>query len=218
MGLVVTVSGSVGGIGASTLTFALALQAGPDAVLIDGCPGLPLDLLIGAEARAGARWSQVRIRSSDVEPDAIRAALPEHLGIRVLASDADGLPDGAAIAHLAQVLASGPGTVVVDLGGRDPLRPVLRPELDVLLLPPSVHGVAAARLMALPGTRGVLVRTGAADVPDAAIPGFTGIPVEHSVRWQRSVTLAARAGVGLPPDSDAMVVASRLLEGVGHGH
>lgn len=214
MGRVVTVSGSVGGIGASTFAFAVALQTGPEAVLIDGCQGLPLDLLIGAEARAGARWSQVRIRSSDIESDTVRAALPEHHGVRVLSSDAQAVPDAIAITHLVQALAKAPGAVVVDLPARDPLRTALRPDLDVLLLPPTVHGVAAARMSVRSGTRAIVVRTGAADVAEATIAGFIGVPVGHVVRWQRSVSLAATAGAPPPAHSDVMTVAARLLEDV----
>lgn len=214
MGPVVTVSGSVGGIGASTFAFALALQAGLGAVLIDGCQGLPLDLLIGAEARAGARWGQVRIRTADIEPDTVRAALPEHLGVRVLSTEAAAVPDAIAITHLVQALAKAPGAVVVDLPARDPLRSSLQPDLDVLLLPPTVHGVAAARMSVRSATNPVVVRTGAADVAEEAIAGFIGVPIGHVVRWQRSVALAATAGAPPPAQSDVMMVAARLLGGL----
>lgn len=217
MGLVMSVTGSVGGIGASTFAFALALQSGAESVLIDGCSRLPLDLLIGAEGRAGTRWSQVRVRSGDLEPSVIRAALPEHHGVRVLATDADAVPDPAAIQHLVGVLQREQGVVVLDLPPRDPLRTVLRTDLDVVLLPPTVHGVAAARLVALPTSQAVVVRCGGDEVPEHAIADYIGVPVRHAVRWQRSVTQAARAGAPLPARADLMTVAAALLAEVGHG-
>lgn len=212
-----SVTGSVGGIGASTFAFALALQAGAGSVLIDGCSGLPLDLLIGAEARAGARWSQVRVRSGDLEPSVIRAALPEHHGVRVLATDADAVPDPTAIAHLVSVLQRDQGVVVVDLPPRDPLRTVLPTDVDVLLVPPTVHGVAAARLAARPGSKAVLVRCGGDEVPERSIGDYIGVPVRHAVRWQRSITQAARAGEVLPAHADVMTVAAAILAEAGHG-
>ena len=217
--MVVSVSGAVGGIGTSTFAFALSLAAGAGSVLIDGSPtGVPLDILIGAERSPGTRWGHVRVRSDDIAPGAIVAALPEHLGVRVLASDATASADPLALGHVVAALRTASGAVFLDLPSRGPLRSTLRPDLELLLVPPTLHGIAAARLAAGPLTQVVLVETGRADVAASMMPEYVGCAVLGTVRWQRAITLASVAGAALPQHTDAMQLAKRILETVpAHG-
>lgn len=214
MGVVVTVSGSVGGIGTSTFAFAIALQAGPGTVLIDAQPdGVPLDVLIGAENAVGTRWSQVSIRSSDIAAEAVSAALPEHHGIRVLSADRDGLPDALAVGYLVTVLRAEVGVIVVDVPARHPLRHSLRPDIDVLLLPPTLPGIVAATHALLPETRACVVDLGFADVPVPRVGEYVDRSVVGTIRWQRAVSAAATAGSPLPVGCDVMRLAARVLGG-----
>lgn len=214
MGVVVTVSGSVGGIGTSTFAFAVALQAGSGAVLIDAqSDGVPLDVLIGAENAVGTRWSQVRIRSSDIAADTVSAALPEHHGIRVLSADRDGLPDAVAVGHLVTVLRAEADVIVVDVPARHPMRQSLRPDVDLLLLPPTLPGIVAATHALLPGTRACVVDLGFADIPLSRVGEYLDHPVAGTIRWQRAVSVAATAGDPLPLGCDVMRLAARVLSG-----
>lgn len=213
-----TVSGAVGGIGTSTVAYALSLAAGPGSILIDAAPvGVPIDILIGAEGRAGARWSQVRVRSGEIGADVITAGLPEHLGLRVLSADAGAVADSAALAYIVHSLRHASTAVVVDLPARHPGREALRPDLDLLLLPATLPGIAAARIGALPSTGLVVVDTGRADVQHETVGDYVGRPVLGRVRWQRSITSAALAGVALPDASDVMQLATKLLRAVSAG-
>ena len=218
MGVVVTVCGSVGGIGTSTLAFALALQAGPGTVLIDGqSDGVPLDVLIGAEASPGIRWSQVRIRTSDIAAETIRASLPDCHGLRVLSADRDAAADPTAVGHVVEVLRTEDGVVVIDVPSRSSLRQTLVPDVDALLLPPTLPGIVAARHVVLPTTRVAVVNTGSADVQSSRIGHYLDRDVVGTMRWQRAVSVAATSALPLPATTDVMRIAAEMLGGAVDG-
>lgn len=215
MGAVVTVSGAVGGIGASTFAYGLALQFAAGVVLIDAQPdGVPLDCLIGAEACAGTRWSQVRIRTSDISAQAIRAALPQHQGVHVLSADAESTADALAVPHLVTALRQAGSSVVLDLSARDKLRETLPMDVDVMLLPATLPGIVAARGLLRSSTQLVLVEDGRAEVLPAMVSDYLECELAGVVRWQRGVSSAATAGVKPPAATDVMRVAALLLAGL----
>ena len=73
MGSVITVSGAVGGVGTSTLAYAIASQLPQSAVLIDAQPsGTPIELLIGGESEPGTRWHQIHVATPDIDPKTVR--------------------------------------------------------------------------------------------------------------------------------------------------
>ena len=218
MGMVISVSGAVGGIGTSTFAYALALQADPvlqsgcRAVLVDAqSDGAPLDLLVGAEAAPGIRWSQVRIRTTDIAADTILAALPQHRGVAVLSSDRDAAVDAAALGHVVSVLREENCVLVLDLPARDPLRESLRPDIDVLLLPPTMCGIVAAHVAMRESTVPVLVEVGSADVSAQMVAEYLAVQPLGVVRWQRSVRAGFVAGGSLPGTTDVMRIAALIL-------
>ena len=184
MGLVVTVSGAVGGIGTSTFAYALALQQPERAVLIDAQPaGTPLDLLIGAEAEPGTRWRHVHV-TADIGPETIRAALPSWQRIRFLSADRERTANAAALLHLVSALRAD-DLVILDIDARNPVLETLQPDLRVLLVPTTIYGLGAA--LCVEGAVPVLVETMPADfsVHDFAqyLPGVATFNHELAV-WQ----------------------------------
>lgn len=91
---VVALVSGCGGAGASTLAAAVAVRAarrGRHPMLIDLDPfGGGADLLLGAEDAPGSRWPQLRGATGRFPPEALRAALPEAAGVRVLSGGRSG--------------------------------------------------------------------------------------------------------------------------------
>lgn len=223
MGILITVSGAVGGIGTSTFAWAIAQQVAHlmpshTSVLIDAqASGPPLDLIAGAERVAGIRWSQVRVRSADIAHETVLAALPVHCGVSLLSSDEDATADGVALDHLVGVLRSESCVVVLDISARDARRESLAPEIDLLLVPPTMGGIVSAHRSLRPDTRVVLVETGHADVVLNQVAEYLARPELGSVRWQRAVIAGERSGAGTPRSTDVMKLAASVLEVHGHG-
>ncbi len=152
----VVVAGAVGGAGASTLAAAMAqhaLQARSPAVLVDLDPlGGGLDLMLGAEAAAGARWDELAGITGRVDDRVLVDALPSADGLPILSwpTDSDLEPGPAAVGQVLDALCRRQGLVVVD-GGRavDPRAAVALAKCRqlVLVVPLRVRAVAAARRM-----------------------------------------------------------------------
>lgn len=218
MGHVAAVSGAVGGIGTSTLAYALALQPSSPVALIDAQPdGAPLDILIGSEGVPGARWSQVRVQTDAIDGATVLEALPEHAGIHVLSADRAAGADTRALRFLVAALREHCELVVLDIPARDPGLDALRADLRILLLPPTVTALGAA--LAAPATDLlVAVDIGYADFPTSATVGYLDKELAGVVRWQRAVTTAAAQCVPPPASSDVMKVAAgiwgRLIDGL----
>lgn len=140
------VLGACGGVGASTFAATVATVAGAALVDLDAVGG-GVDVLLGIEHVAGARWSSVEVAGGTIDPAHLRDGLPRWGAVPVLAADA--VPDERAVGPVldaARVL----GTVAVDLG-RVPSE-VRQAALDVCVLvivvvPADLHGVAAARTL-----------------------------------------------------------------------
>jgi len=152
-GVVIGVTGVVGGVGASTLACAMALaarRAGRSVLLVDGDPrGGGLDLVLGAESLPGARWDDVtgapgavmgRISAASLDD-----AVPHPHGVALLSFGRVGAaePDREAISAILQAGVRGYDLVVLD-------RPVVTSESDLglqhvfLLVPNRIRGIAAA--------------------------------------------------------------------------
>ena len=212
MGSLITVTGCVGGIGTSTFAYALGLAARP-AVVIEGvASGAPLDLLVGAEQAPGVRWGQVRIRSDAFNVGEVRRALVQWQGVSLLAADREGVMDPLAAQLLVEALRRD-GIVVLELPYRHPLRDSLRPDLDLVLLPPTLPGIAALALARRPHSRPIVVDIGTADLTQRQLVEVLQCEPPR-LRWQRSVRLACTAGAALPASSDPMRVAERELTAV----
>ncbi|QFR94881.1 septum site-determining protein Ssd [Streptomyces tsukubensis] len=155
--LTVGVMGGSGGVGASTLSCALAITAaaaGRRSLLVDADPlGGGLDVLLGGEGAEGLRWPAFARSRGRVGGTALEESLPELHGLRLLSwdrGDSVHLPPQAVRAVLAAARRRG-GVVVVDLPRRiDESATEALAQLDLLLL--TVQGelraVAAARRVA----------------------------------------------------------------------
>ena len=215
MSTLVTVSGAVGGIGTSTFAYAIALHCNSGAVLIDAQPdGVALDVLVGAEECAGTRWSQVHIRTAEINAQAILAALPHHGRLHILSSDSEAAADSSAIPYLVRALQQDGVDVILDISTRNPLRKSLDPDVDVVLLPPTLPGIVAARTALLAMTQVVLVEAGTSEVLPRLVAEYLDREIAGVVRWQRGVALSATAGVPPPAGTDVMRVAASVLNGL----
>lgn len=207
---VLTVTGTVGGIGTSSLAWALALCASPPVLLIDAqSHGVPLDVLLGAEAVDGVRWSQVRIRSAAFRTHDVLATLPSHHGVALLSADAEASADARALELLVARMRE-EATVVVDLPARHPSRPALQAGLDLVLLPPTVPGIGGLRHARRAGSALAVIDTGMPDVSRTDLTAALGAEPAW-LRWQGVVRTACLSGAALPAGCDLMRFASRTL-------
>ena len=152
----VVVAGAVGGAGASTLAAALAQHAHESpsrAVLVDLDPlGGGLDLMLGAESAAGARWDELAGITGRVDDRVLVDALPTCGGLPLLSwpTDSDLEPGPSAVAQVLDALCRRPGMVVVDAGRAVDQRAAValaKSQRLVLVVPLRVRAVAAARRM-----------------------------------------------------------------------
>ena len=190
-GVVVGVAGACGGAGASTLAAAIALRSGPTAkvTLLDADPaGGGIDVLLGVERAAGARWPDLAGSRGVVAADALAAALPQVDGVRVLSwvpNPESTLLVGAMDAVLSAAV-RGSDVVVVDLprsADEAAAHAAARSDRVVLIAPASVRAVAsgAAAVTRWSDTGadvGLVVRhPGPADLAAAAVADALGLPL-----------------------------------------
>lgn len=222
-GRIIVVRGAVGGAGASTLASTLALAAGRRgrALLIDAdALGGGIDLLLGGEDVAGARWPDLAQAHGRVSASSLAAALPVLQGLSVLSAvrTAPHALDPDVVDSVLDAAERGFDVTVVDAPSRDPILEVLRPRMDaeVLLVPARTRAVLAARAQlteALP-TLHVVMREEPRGLSEAVVAEALGRPIDAVIPFQRS--LAARSDNGECPSlRDAYGrAASRVLESV----
>lgn len=183
-GTLIGVCGSAGGAGASTLAAALARTAvrHHPVTLIDADDRSGgLDLLLGLEDAAGARWPDLRLGEGTVAGADLRAALPVTPdGIAVLSTARSTLADpfrltGDNMRPVLESLADSPGVTVVDLPAHGPATGAITDACDrvVLLIPAEVRAAAAAARLAAD-----LTRTRTAAVGVARHRGWSGLSAE----------------------------------------
>lgn len=168
-GLVIGVFGASGGLGASTLTTALAVSAARDpgpsgfvpagfvpAVAVDGVlAGGGLDVTACVEHVPGLRWPDIAGARGEVSGVDLVAALPPVAGARLLSAAVEGpTPARQVVASVMSSLRSVAGVVVVDLprAGAEPdsAEESLLSACDVVLLlagvtPRQLSDAVAAR-------------------------------------------------------------------------
>lgn len=150
---VIAVLAAAGGVGASTFAASLARTAGPDhePTLIDAHRySGGMDLLLGVEEEAGARWGEIVLGEGAVNREDVRRALPRTRdGIAVLTHARTSINDPFVLdmVSVERVVSavSGGGLTVVDTPVR--LMPA-RCDLAVVVTPAEVRGAAAAARMA----------------------------------------------------------------------
>jgi len=210
-GRVLAVLGGRGGAGASVLAAAVGgavVAAGRSGLLVDCDPlGGGLDLVLGAEERAGLRWSGVALTGGRVAASALRDALPsaDAAGLlTVLSCGRDEVgPSGEAVAAVLDTGCRSWDVVVCDLPrtlGAATIAALDRADLAVLVVPAEVRAcAAAARVVASLGKRAAgvqLVVRGPApgglradDVADAL-----GLPLLAAMRPQPKLATALERG------------------------
>jgi hypothetical protein len=144
-GPVIGVLGGSGGIGASSFAAVLAL-VGNVGFLIDlDVSGGGIDITLGIEHEAGARWSGIQLSGGALDPETLADGLPRVGPCAVLAADTPEL-DGAAVEQVLEVAAES-GPVVVDLPRHPcPERAAALPHVSfvVLVARGDVAGLVAA--------------------------------------------------------------------------
>jgi secretion/DNA translocation related CpaE-like protein len=206
---VLGVVGARGGAGTSSFAAALADRAAgrTATALVDlDHAGGGIDVLLGVEREAGARWPDVA-GARGARGEDVLALLPRWRGCAVLSADrtSPAPPDGAVAADVVAALASCVGVVVLDLDraavvGREPV--VRACDAVVVVVPLELRAVAGAlalrpALLELVGRAGLVARwpapggLGAAELEDAiALPLVARLP---HVRGLAAV--AERAGL-----------------------
>lgn len=204
---VLAVLGGCGGAGASTFAAALALTSAPSrrTVLVDAdATGGGLDVLLGAESAAGARWPDLAAARGSLPAAGLLATLVAVGGLPVLSwgrSPAAAVPDEA-IGAVLEAVTRGCDLAVADLPRH------LEPGFESLLaladqtaviVPATVRGVAAAAvtLARLPtgGRRCVVVRDpGGPALSADDVGGHLGLPVAAVVVSEAAVRDAALRG------------------------
>jgi secretion/DNA translocation related CpaE-like protein len=227
-GRVLAVLGGRGGAGASVLAAAVAsaaVGAARRSLLVDCDPlGGGLDLVLGAEERAGLRWSGVALTGGRVAASALREALPsaDAQGLLTVLScgrDAVG-PSAEAVAAVLDAGSRAGDVVVCDLpraSCETTLAALDRADLAVLVVPAEVRAcAAAARVVAAMEARAVglqLVVRGpapgglsASDVSEAL-----GIPLLAAMRPQPGLAAALERGTLTQARRSPLAAAARQV-------
>jgi hypothetical protein len=172
MGNVVGVIGGSGGVGASSFAAVVAAVAG-GALLVDlDVTSGGIDVTLGIENAAGARWSGLRVAGGRLEPEALLAGLPRWGSVAVLAADVPVL-DADAVLQVLEVAGSA-GPVIVDLpraACAERAAALLHCAMIVVLARSDVGGLVAAHAVVtgLPEVPvGLVARRGEVPAHDAA--------------------------------------------------
>lgn len=173
-----------GGAGSSVLAAALALTAAADgpAWLVDlDTFGGGVDVGLGAELAAGARWADLDLLTGRLSPAALRQALPQVAGVAMVTGSGPEVADPApqAVRAVLGAATRGSGTVVLDLPRH---RTAARDEAvaaadDVLVVVPT-------ELRALVATGQIVRGLGPVPAPVRAVvrPVPDGLPTREILR------------------------------------
>jgi secretion/DNA translocation related CpaE-like protein len=150
-GAIIGVIAGRGGAGASVFSTALAQSAGADsdALLVDADPwGGGIDLVLGCERESGLRWPELALQGGRLNYSALRDALPQRHGVRVLSGGRAGIDiDAVPLSAVLDAGSRGGATVICDLPRRS--TGAVEAEMDaadlvVVVTPADVRSCAAA--------------------------------------------------------------------------
>ena len=184
---VLAVVGGRGGVGASTVAALAARAAAADGsrvALVDlDDRGGGLDVLLGLESAAGARWPDLADVRGDVDPEDLEGVLPRWQGVEVLSGGRlAGGPPAPAWDAVRAALVGGCDRVVLDLPRAGPGEELAAADACLLVTGQDVLGVAGAL-------------AAAAAVEDAGVPARL---VLRRRRHGRVAPLEAAALLGVP--------------------
>jgi secretion/DNA translocation related CpaE-like protein len=210
------VVGACGGAGASVLAAALARalrrRAGAAALVDLDVPGGGLDVLLGVEDEAGARWPDLADARGTVDGDGLVAALPRWGAVPLLSGSrhdvAERAPDDAVVLDVATALLRSGHRVVLDAARPSAWRASTRSLMSaadavVLVVPLTAPAVAGAV-----ATTAILERLGAGPVhvvPRRPAPGridAAGVeraldrPAVATLGWDGRLAAAIERGDG----------------------
>ena len=234
MGLTIGVLGASGGVGASTLTAALAVRA---PAVIDDChlsialdldPRGGLDTILCIEHLDGPRWPDLE-RADWTEPGqggrvgragGLARDLPGESGVRVIAGTGDAVPGWSVVAETLEWAGEEADLVAVDCGPRPPDSLLSRLDLLVVMARLTPKGATDAagvtRLCQLARTRTVLVTRGSSRQRGAAalareldLPFLAHLPDDRELPRQAREGLApgAARSVIVPIADELLTVA-----------
>lgn len=224
----VSVVGGAGGAGASTLAAGLGLggaRRGLRSLVVDADPlGAGIDLVLGAEDRAGLRWSELDPSRGRVGAEALDEVLPRHRGLAVLSWGREpAVVESASAPPLIDAATSGFDLVVADVPrALDPLGAELvsRSVLTVLVVPDDVRSVGAARLvrerlLARCGDVVAVVASRRGGLGRAEVGSLLGCPVVARVRRDHRLAAAIDRGHGPGRSRSLRRASTALLDLVG---
>ncbi|NLE97753.1 MAG: hypothetical protein GX596_07160 [Propionibacterium sp.] len=219
----IAVVGASGGLGASTCAVGLgaaAAQRGKQTSVVELAPrGAGLDLLVGAEATEGVRWSDLldtRGEFGDVHDSLVQV---DGMGLLALSREQPGLPGPAARKSVLGALGRAMDVIVIDAGSDATV------EADELLfvVGADVRSVASARVLAAESGRiptALVVRSGPGrGLSPQVVADSLGARLGGHLR--QDPALPRLADLGQPPHSAPARKfrrdVARLWEGVAHG-
>ncbi|WP_229052208.1 septum site-determining protein Ssd [Aeromicrobium sp. Leaf350] len=223
---VVAVVGAVGGAGASTLAAGLATSAARRSwrtVLCDLDPAGGIDLVLGADAVAGARWDTLDVTGGQLPASALVDVLPRHGDVAFLTRSRDAPSDRADPDGVVAALRRASDLVVLDVPRHPAALPVVGcAELTVVVVPEDVRGIAAARhlvedLRQVAGTVVAVGRGQPGGLGRGALAPHLGVPVVTRLGHHRSLRRDVGAGRGPAHVRSLDRVAGTLLGLVGLG-
>lgn len=199
------VLGGSGGVGASTFAAVLTSVA-ERATLIDLDPvGGGIDVLLGIDDVAGARWSGLRTDGGRLDPEVLAAGLPRWQGSPVLAADVAPVPEAVAEVVTA---AAARGPVVLDL----PRAPAPLREAGLACCEMCVLVAAATDVRSLAAAAAVL--RSLPDLPVGLVLRRGGFGVAEAVELLGVPLLGVLPPVDRPADRVARRVAAGIVDGV----
>lgn len=196
----VAMVGASGGLGTSCLAVAMSMLAARRApaalVELADCGG-GLDLLLGAEAHDGLRWTGLTGARGQLGE---LTGLVSADGVDLVALDREQarVPDPEAIHAVMRSLRRSHRTVVVDAGRGEGLQSCV-PDVVLLLVAADVRGVAAARMAvrdrpALSAAQVVARHGPGRNLPADAVAGALGMPLAGRLRHDPMVPRLAADG------------------------
>lgn len=226
----ITMVGACGGLGASTLAAATAVEAtrrGARSLVLDADPlGGGIDLVLGCEHAAGMRWHDLSASHGHVAAAALTAALPEHHGTAVLSfgRGTDPAPDVTPFVRAAvrgyEVVVTDPSRTGLDTPGGLAHELASQAVLGVLLVRDDIRGLAAAGrvidlLAEATANVALVLRPSPGGLGEREVERALGLPVLTRLRTDRSLPARLDHGHGPGRSRPLRRAAGALLDAVG---
>ena len=221
----ISVMGACGGVGASTLSAAIAIAAadlGRSAALVDGDAAAGgIEFIIGAERESGLRWTDLQTATGHIDLAELKSVLPSKHGVDVVSFDRDG-QTVTSVAPVLNTLVRGYDTVVADVPRHlDDLgaQLVSRSVATVLVVPMRLGGVIAAehllpRIQELSGHVLVVAQPVKGGSDQRQLAAKLGVPI--LTQWPRNQRTFIDVEHGLGPAKGVgRKVAHTVLETLG---